>query len=187
MGFLALMVATSTLAAVQLGWLEPAQGRDAAVAAVLLTAPVQIIAAVFGFLARDPVAGTGMAILSGTWAVIGAVTLVTPPGHTSPGLGVVLLGSAAALLVPTVSGTGKAVAAAVMGCTALRFAVTGVLELTGDAVWKTVAGAVGLALGALAFYAALAFELEGVKGRTVLPTGRPSPVTGEEAGVGRPL
>lgn len=184
MGFLALMVATSSLAAVQLGWVPTSQGNDAALAAVALAAPLQLLACVLGFLTRDPVAGTGMAVLSGTWAVLGTVLLLSPPGKTSPALGVVLFASAAALLIPTVAGVSKAVASAVMGTAALRFAVTGVLEVTGDPVWKTVAGAVGLLLGAVALYAALAFELEGMKGRAVLPTGRSTPITGAgQAGV----
>jgi hypothetical protein len=54
----------------------------------------------------------------------------------------------------------------------LRFAVTGAYELTGSAAWKTAAGWVGLALGALALYAALALELEGSERRTVLPLAR---------------
>lgn len=176
MGFLALMVATSTFAVVQLGWLAPTQGREAAVVAVLFTGPVQLLAAVFGFLARDPVAGTGMAVLGGSWAVLGAVTLTSPPGSSSPGLGVLLLAAAAALLVPTVSAKGKAVAASVMAGTAVRFAVTGVYEITGASTWKLVAGGVGLALGVLALYAAFAFELEGARGETLLPTGRAAAV-----------
>jgi uncharacterized protein len=53
-----------------------------------------------------------------------------------------------------------------------RIAVTGAYELTGSPAWRSAAGWVGLALGALALYAALALELEGSERRTVLPLGR---------------
>ena len=39
------------------------------------TVPLQLLASVVGFLCRDPVAATGMGILSGTWAVTGLATL----------------------------------------------------------------------------------------------------------------
>ncbi|MGY1608441.1 molybdopterin-dependent oxidoreductase [Geodermatophilus sp. SYSU D00700] len=95
------------------------------------------------------------------------------PGATSAGLGVLLLTAAVAMQVPAASAAAsKLVPAAVMGLAGIRFAVTGAYELTGSTVWKTAAGWVGLALGALALYAALALELEGSERRTVLPLGR---------------
>ncbi len=54
------------------------QGRTAALAALLFAVPLQLVASVFGFLSRDPVAGTGMGVLSGTWAVTGVVRTVLP-------------------------------------------------------------------------------------------------------------
>ncbi|MFC5381439.1 hypothetical protein [Aquipuribacter nitratireducens] len=172
LGFLGLAVATTAFAVLQLGWLPPEQGRVVALAALLFTAPVQLLASVFGFLARDPVAGTGMAVLSGTWVVVGYVTLTTAPGASSAGLGVLLVLSALALSVPAAAARTKLVPAAVIALSALRFAVTGVAELTGSAGWSSAAGATGLVLGALALYAALALELEDASHRTSLPLGR---------------
>ena len=172
MGFLALFSATTSLAVVQLEWVPASAGRPIALAALGLTGPLQLIAAVMGFLARDPVAATGMAVLAGTWAAVGLATTTSPPGATSAGLGVVLLMSGIAMLVPTVAGRQKVVASAVMGLSALRFLVTGVAHVAAGGSAMQVAGWVGLALGALSLYAATAFELEGVAGRAVLPLGR---------------
>jgi len=173
LGFLALALATTVFSAVQLGWVPPDQGRIAALTALAATLPLQLLAAVIGFLTRDPVAATGMGLLSGTWAIVGLTTLTSPPGSTSAGLGVLLVASAVALLVPAAAAAGSKVApAAVMAVAALRFAVTGGYEMTGSADWKAIAGWVGLALAALALYTALALELEGAQGRTVLPVGR---------------
>jgi uncharacterized protein len=181
LGFLALAVATTAFAAVQLGWVAAEQGRVAALAALLFTVPLQLVACVFGFLARDPVAGTGMGVLAGTWAVAGASTLTAPPGTSSPGLGVVLIVAALCLLVPASAAGGKLVAAAVMVVSAVRFAVTGVAEATGSDAWSAGAGWVGLALAPLALYAAAGFEIEDVRRRTVLPLAR----TGDGAGAVR--
>ncbi|SHG30106.1 hypothetical protein [Geodermatophilus nigrescens] len=175
LGFLALALATTAFAAVQLGWVPPPEGRVAALTALAATVPLQLLASVVGFLARDPVAATGMGVLSGTWGVVGLTTYTSPPGAVSAGLGVLLLTSAVAMAVSAVSASAKLVSAAVMGLAGVRFAVTGAYELTGSPSWQSAAGWVGLALGGLAVYAALALELEGSHGRTVLPLGRRGP------------
>ena len=54
LGFLALVLATTAFAAVQLGWVLPADGRIAGLVAVAATVPLQLLASVIGFLARDP-------------------------------------------------------------------------------------------------------------------------------------
>jgi succinate-acetate transporter protein len=172
LGFLALFSATTSLAVVQLHWVPDTAGRPVALAALALTVPLQLVAAVTGFLARDPVASTGMGVLAGTWAAVGLATLTSAPGSTSPGLGTVLVMSGLAMLVPAVAGRHKVVASAVMGLSALRFLVTGAAHLGGSDAVMTAAGWVGLLLGAVSLYAAAAFELEGVGGRVVLPLAR---------------
>jgi uncharacterized protein len=135
---------------------------------------------VLGFLARDVVAGTGMGILCGTWLSIGLVTLTGEPGATSDALVLFLLLAAVAMLVPAgAAAGGKLVATAVLATTAVRFAATGLYQLTAADGWKVLAGVVGLILCALAVYAALAMALEDALGRTVLPLGRSTPITGE--------
>jgi len=66
------------------------------------------------------------------------------------------------------------VPAAVLATTALRYATTGAHEITASPAWREVAGVVGLALCALAVYAALAMALEDARRETVLPLGRRS-------------
>jgi len=179
LGFLALVVATVPLAAVQLGWVLPTDARIAAIAAVAATVPLQLLASVLGFLARDVGAATGMGVLTGTWATIGLTTLSSPPGATSKELGIFLLTAGLCMFVPAAAASAKLVPAAVMGLAGLRFLVTGAFELTASAAWKATAGWVGLLLGLVAFFAALALALEGAQGRTVLPLGRRQPVSGE--------
>jgi succinate-acetate transporter protein len=171
LAFLALGMATTVFSAVQLGWIPPTEGRVAGLTAVV-AAVLQLFAAAFGYLARDPVAGTGVAVQAGTWALIGLATLTAPPGATSRGLGVLLIAAAVATLVPAVAGRSKLVPAAVLAATAARFAVTGGYELTASTGWKAAAGWVGLAVAAVALYGALALELEGAHRHTVLPVGR---------------
>jgi succinate-acetate transporter protein len=175
LGFLALALATVPFAAVQLGWVPPTEGRVAAIGALAATVPLQLLASAFGFLARDVVAATGMGVLAGTWGTVGLVTATSPPGSVSPGLGVLLLTAGVCMLVPATAAVAKLVPATVMTLAAVRFAVTGGYHLTGSAGWKSAAGWVGLLLGVVAVYAALALALESTQGRTVLPLGRRAP------------
>jgi succinate-acetate transporter protein len=169
LGFLGLAVGTLALSSLQLGWVAPTEGRVVAVTALAFTAPLQLLASVLGFQSRDTVAGTGMGVLSGTWAVIGLVLFTARPGSTSDALGVVLIGAGAALAAPALAATGKLVAAAVLGTASVRFGVTGVAQLTGSTGWEDTAGMIGLLLAVLALYAATAFALEDVQQRAVLP------------------
>lgn len=172
LGFLALGVATVAFASVQLSWISQSQGHTVALGVLVLTVPLQFLAAVLGFWARDPVAATGMGILSGTWGAACLATLTSPPGATSSGLGVILLCSAACLLVPAAGARSKAVPALVILTSAARFAATGVAEIDGSRLWLHIAGWVGIVLAVVSGYAALALELESTESRAVLPLGR---------------
>ncbi len=73
-----------------------------------------------GFLARDPVAATGMGVPAGTWATVALTTLRSPPGATSAGLGPLLLTAAVAMHVPASSATASELARHGAGRTAVR-------------------------------------------------------------------
>jgi uncharacterized protein len=176
LGFLALALATIPFSAVQLGWVPPTEGRVAAIGAIAATVPLQLLASVLGFLARDVVAATGMGVLAGTWGTVGLTTVSSPPGAVSAGLGVFLLTAGLCMWVPAAAAMAKLVPATVMALAGLRFLVTGAYELSGSAAWKAAAGWVGLLLGAVALYAGLALALEANAGRTVLPLGRRGPI-----------
>lgn len=173
LGFLALAAGTLVVAALQLGWIGVGESGNVALILIAFVFPLQFVAAVFGFLGRDVVAGTGMGVLAGTWLSIGLVMLSNPPGSTSDALGLLLLVAALAMLVPAAAASlGKIVAAAVLLTTSARFASTGLYELTGSAAWQDVTGIIGLLLLGLALYAALAMALEDARRATALPLGR---------------
>lgn len=173
LGFIALAGGTLLVSGLQLGWLQSAEGRQVALILMAFVFPLQLLTTVLGYLARDVVAGTAMGVLAGTWLSIGLILLTSPPGAVSDPLGLLLLLSAIAMLIPAAaSATGKLVPAAVMVTTSIRFATTGVHELTGDATWQDLSGAIGLLLCALAVYAAAAMAIEDVQRRTILPLGR---------------
>src|SRR4051812_15888287 len=62
LGFLALGAGTLVVAGRQLDWLGATEGRHVALILLAFVFPLQLIAALFGFLARDVVAATGMGL-----------------------------------------------------------------------------------------------------------------------------
>ncbi|MDQ6783186.1 MAG: GPR1/FUN34/YaaH family transporter [Actinomycetota bacterium] len=170
LGFAALGAASVVLSGVQLGWVPIEESHQAAVAVIAFAVPLQLLASVFGFLARDSVGGTGMGLVAGSWLVTGLLTLLSPTGGRSPTLGLLLFFAAAALMVPTCAAAlGKVVAAIVMFGTSGRFALTGIYEFRGGRGWEHLSGWWGVGLCVVALYAALAFELEDTRRRTILP------------------
>jgi len=173
LGLLALAVATFSMAGVQLSWLPPAQAPKVGLLVLVFAVPLQALSSIFGFLARDPAASTGMALQGAGWLAIGLGTYTGRPGQPSPALGLVLLGAATVLLVPVITAArGMVLASAVMALTSLRFYLTAAAEFTASSAWQTAAAIVGLVLAVTAFYAGLAFELEDSAHVTVLPTFR---------------
>lgn len=160
LGFMALALATVGFSFLQVGALGVEEENTVALAVLVLTVPLQTLSAIVGFGARDPIAGTGMAMVAGVWAMLAVATLTSPPGTSSPAVGVLLITAAIALLVPTSAAHSKLLAAAVMVGSAARFALTGIAEITGSGGWETAAGILGLALAVLALYVALGFVLE---------------------------
>jgi succinate-acetate transporter protein len=174
LGFLALGGATLVLAGSQLGWFDPQGSQAVALALMVFAFPLQFLCSIFGFLSRDGTAAAAMGILSASWLSSGLLTYLSPTGATSAPLGVLLIFAGAALVVPALGAAlgaalGKLVPAAVLFTATLRFVLTGVHELTASPGMRTAAGIVGLILALLAWYAALALELEDVRRRTVLP------------------
>jgi succinate-acetate transporter protein len=176
LGFLGLLGGTTVVAGLELGWIAPTEGSHVGWILLAFAVPLQFLTSVLAFLARDAVIGTGMGVLGGTWLATGLTLLSSLPGAVSDALALLLFVSAASLLVPIVSaGTSKLSASIVLAMACVRFAVTGVYELTGLSGWKTAAGWCGVALAVLAVCAALAFESESARGRPLLPTLREDP------------
>jgi succinate-acetate transporter protein len=173
LGFLALAGATLTVAGLQLGWIDEAEGSNVALILLASTVPLQFLTSIFAFLGRDAVIATGMGVLAGNWLAIALVFHSLRPGATSDALGLFLLVGGTAMWVPAAAALySKLVPALVLGTAGLRFVLGGIQQLTGNDAWAKAAGVVGLFLFVFALYAALAAELEDVRGKAIFPLGR---------------
>ncbi|HTX01523.1 MAG TPA: hypothetical protein VMD59_22250, partial [Acidimicrobiales bacterium] len=147
LGFIGLAVATSTLACLDLGWVPSPQQHEVALVLVAFAFPLQGLATVLCFLARDTSSGAGIGVQATVWLTLGLLLRTTPPGTRSAAAAVFLLAAAGALLPSCVSAAlGKLVPAAVMLASALRFVLTGLYERFGGAIWQHAAGWEGLVL-----------------------------------------
>jgi uncharacterized protein len=184
LGLAGLVAASLVASGIELGWVVPGERALVGIVFVAFSFPLQGLASVLAFIARDAGVGTAMGILAGTWLATGLVYIVTPPGSTTDALGLLLLASGG-LLAAAAAGAagGKLVPAAVFGVEALRFAVIGVYELSAVSFWQDLGGIVGLVVVALAGYAMLAAVLEASRGRTVLPLGRRGGGVEQEPGI----
>jgi succinate-acetate transporter protein len=183
LGLAGLAVATFLYTGFQLGWI--AQGERTVVGALLIAFPVplQLTTSVLTFRARDGAAGSGTGILAASWLCIGVSLILSPPGSVTGALGLVLLAAGAALvLTALVTGLSKLVLALVILVAGVHSVLGGVYELGAGEGWQDASAVTGLALVALALYAAFAMELEDACGKTVAPLGRRG--AGEQAMTG---
>src|SRR5690625_6718466 len=65
LAFMSLAVATVGFSSLQLGVVGTEEESVVALAVLVLTVPLQLFSSIVGFGARDPIAGTGMAMVSG--------------------------------------------------------------------------------------------------------------------------
>lgn len=177
LGFLGLAVATLLTSCLELGFIPTNEQHEVGLAILLFTVPLQLIATVFGLLARDAVVASGIGVQGGGWFAISALLLFGPTGAKSYTLAILLFGAAASLLPAiAVAATAKLVPSLVMVGTACKFTLVGLSRVVGYAhPWRQASGFEGIALAALAIYTALALDVESSRHRTVLPTGRVGP------------
>jgi len=116
LGFIGLAGATATLAGLRLGWVEKAEGQNVALILLAFTAPLQLVASIFGFLSRDAVVATGMGILSGIWFAFGLVLHTSSPGATSDALGLFLLVGGVAMWIPASAAVASKLVPALVLC-----------------------------------------------------------------------
>jgi succinate-acetate transporter protein len=172
-GMSGLTIASALQSGFDLRWIATSQAPE--VGLILLSAPfmLQLLACVFAYLARDGAAGAALGVLSSSWAAIGAVHLVSPPGSRSGAIGLLLLSAGGVLVLTSLAiASSKPLPATVFLLASLRFGMAGIYQLGGAAAWKDAAGIVGLVVLGLAAYCVLAFELEGQRRAPVLPTFR---------------
>ncbi|HEX4063606.1 MAG TPA: GPR1/FUN34/YaaH family transporter [Streptosporangiaceae bacterium] len=174
LGFLAFGTGTILLTALELQWVPLAQGSALMVMVLAFVAPLELLAGVFAFLARDSGAATALSTLGATWVATALTVLRTPAGATSTSLGIFLLTLATMMLVLSAGALrSKPLFGVLLLAGSCRFVLTGLYQAAvGGTTLEKVSGWLGVPLVAFCLYGALALLLEDGAQRTILPLGR---------------
>lgn len=141
LGFFAFTVGTVLLTVLELGWVPVTDSAQLAVLVLAFVLPLEALSGLLAFLARDSGAATGLSTLSAAWAATAISLLHGPPGALSRPLAVFLLTLTALLLVMTAASViGKPLFGLLLLIGAVRFALTGAYQATGNVAVEHTAG-----------------------------------------------
>jgi hypothetical protein len=155
------------------GWLHASDQHTVGLLLAAFVAPLELIAAIVAFLARDTFGATGLGLFSTSWLAVGLVYLTGTPGELSRALGLFDFGFA--LTVGVLAGAamlGKPLIGTIMLVAGTRAALAGAYEFGASKTVNTVGAWCALAVFVVAVYGGLAFLLEDVRQETVLPVFR---------------
>ncbi|WP_285593584.1 GPR1/FUN34/YaaH family transporter [Actinomycetospora sp. NBRC 106378] len=172
LGLFAFAIGNVLLAVTHLGGFSPQDTRVVMVMLATFIALPQFLAAVLGFLTREPLVATLLGLLAVTWPTDVVVQEYTGATTSAP-RGVLFCALAGVLVLMAIPGlTAKPMFSVVLLSAAARFVAGGLYDLTASTVWERVSGIVAVVVAAAAAYLAIALVIEDVKHRTVLPVGR---------------
>jgi succinate-acetate transporter protein len=163
------------LGGIGLNWVS---GADVRLAGILLAAfvfPVEFLAAVIALLARDAETASGLGLFSVSWLALGLVHILAPPGATRYAVGLFLIAFAAMVAgIGGVAMLGKRLLGVILLIAAVRALLSAAYQLGSPAPVEQAQGGVAVLIFAIAVYAGIAFLLEDMLQRTVLPVLRRS-------------
>jgi uncharacterized protein len=172
LGLFAFAIGNVLLAVTHLGGFSQQDTRVVMVMLATFIALPQFLAAVLGFLTREPLVATLLGLLAVTWPTDVVVQEYTGATTSAP-RGVLFCALAGVLVLMAIPGlTSKPLFSVVLVSAALRFVAGGVYDLTASTTWMRISGIVAIVVAALAAYLATALVIEDVRHRTVLPVGR---------------
>lgn len=173
LGFFAFGIGMLLLGGDANGWLQPSERHTVGLLLAAFVFPLELVCAIFAFLARDTFGATGLGIFTPTWLALGLANLMASQDARSHAIGLFEFGFAFAVVLLAVAAmAGKPLIGAIMLVAAARSALAGVHEWGGPSWAWTTAGWLGVAIFATAMYGGLAFLLEDVGKKEVLPVFR---------------
>jgi uncharacterized protein len=173
LGFFAFGIGMFLYAAFDAPWVPPTQGKDIGLMLATFVAPLEGVATVIAFLARDTMSGVALGLFSGSWLMTGLATMQAKPSTLSSAEGYFLIAFSIAVgLLSLVAWLGQPLIAVLLTVSVVRGVLSAVYQLGGGQGWNHAAGWLALAIFCVAMYGGLAFLLEDAKGKAILPLGR---------------
>jgi uncharacterized protein len=75
LGFFAFGIGMFLYAALDVPWVKPTEGHTVGLMLVTFVAPLELLAGVIAFLARDTMAGVALGLFTGSWFLTGFATM----------------------------------------------------------------------------------------------------------------
>jgi succinate-acetate transporter protein len=170
LGFFAFGIGMLLLGCQAIGWIPVSEQRDVGLILASFVFPLELVATVVAFLARDTLGATTLGLFTTSWLALGLVYLSSPPGATSVTVGIYLFGFAAvALLLALLSTMGKPFFSVLLALATARMVLSGAYEVGASKTLFHVSGGIGIALAACALYGGTALALEDARQGEVLP------------------
>ena len=170
LGFFSFGIGMLLLGTQALSWIPVHEQKNVGMMLVAFVFPLELLATVVAFLARDTLGATTLGLFTTSWLALGWAEISSPPGTKSVSTGIYLFGFAAvALLLALMSTLGKPFFSALLTVATARMVLSGYYEVGGSQEWFRVAGGFGIALAALALYGGTALALEDARHRELLP------------------
>ena len=170
LGFFAFGIGMLLLGGLANGWLHPSDRHTVGLILAAFVFPLELLATVVAFVARDSFGGTGLGLFSTSWLALGLANMSASQDAVSRTVGLYEFGFAFAVgLLAVAAFAGKPLIGAIMLVAAVRSSLSGVHEWGGPAALYTAAGWLGVAIFAAAMYGGIAFLLEEVRREEVLP------------------
>jgi succinate-acetate transporter protein len=170
LGFFAFGIGMLVLACQGLGFIPVDEQKTGGMLLVSFVFPLELVAVVFAFLARDTLGATTLGLFTTSWLALGWIQITGEPGATSVTVGIWLFGfSTAVALLATLSMLGKPFFTLLLALSVCRQVLSGLYEVGGNVHLYRISGGFGLALAALAMYGGTALGLEDARQREVLP------------------
>jgi succinate-acetate transporter protein len=170
LGFFSFGIGMLLLACLAIGWIPVDEQKQVGMILIAFVFPLELLATVFAFLARDTLGATTLGLFTTSWLAFGWFDLTSQPGATSVTVGIYQFGFATAvLLLALMSTLGKPFFSVLLLAASARMVVSGYYEIGGSKRWLEVAGGIALGLAALAMYGGTALGLEDARQRPVLP------------------
>jgi succinate-acetate transporter protein len=170
LGFFSFGIGMLVLGCQALGFIPVAEQRTGGMILIGFVFPLELVATVFAFLARDTLGATTLGLFSTSWLAYGWIELASPPGEKSVTVGIYLFGfSSAVALLALLALLGKPFFTALLTLSIARQILDGIYQVGGGTTLFRASGGCALALAALAMYGGAALGLEDARRSEVLP------------------
>jgi uncharacterized protein len=173
LGFFAFGIGMLLLAGFGNGWLHASDRHTVGLLLAAFVFPLELLAAAVAFLARDAFGATGLGLFSTSWLALGLADMSASQDALSRTIGLYEFGFAFAIALLAVAAFGgKPLIALILTAAVVRSALAGIYQWGGAKGFDTTAGWIAVGIFAVAMYGGIAFLLEDVNKRAVLPVFR---------------